>query len=131
MRNAAKLTPGSCLGLDPIPVRGQLRRGPRRRQRAHRADSSQRHTQTAQPGHQPGLLELGPVIEPVLRQRVDIHRAQQAELVIQPQRLPRNWPFCAPAPSRLATGSEGRADAWLVRLPSKVAREAKSIGGNQ
>ena len=33
--------------------------------------------------------------------------------------------ICAPAPNRLDTGSEGRADAWLVRLPSKVTGETK------
>ena len=29
------------------------------------------------------------------------------------------------------SGATDRARAWLVRLPSKVTREAKSIGGNQ
>jgi hypothetical protein len=33
--------------------------------------------------------------------------------------------ICAPAPNRLDTGSEGRPDALLVRLPDKVTGEAK------
>jgi hypothetical protein len=33
--------------------------------------------------------------------------------------------ICVPAPNRLDTGSEGRADAWLVRLPGKVTGETK------
>jgi hypothetical protein len=52
-------------------------------------------------------------------------RAGFAAMVLQ------SWPFCEPASDRLAAGSEGRADAWLVRLPSRVTRDAQPTGGNQ
>jgi hypothetical protein len=81
-----KLAAGGGLGLRLLPVPGDLHRGLRRRQRADRADAGQRHAQAPQPGHQPGLLELGRVVVPVLRHRVDLGRMQQAELVVQAQR---------------------------------------------
>ena len=82
-----ELAPGRGLGLDPVPVRGQLGRGPGSRHRAHRADTGQWHAQPAQPRYQPGLLELGRIVAPVLRHRIDLRRTQQAELVVQAQRL--------------------------------------------
>ena len=57
------------------------------RQLADRADLGQRHAQPAQPGHQPGLLELARLVEPVRRHRVDLGRVEQAELVVQAERL--------------------------------------------
>ena len=82
-----ELPPGAGLRLDPLPAGGQFRRRPGRRQRAHRAHRSQRHAQPAQPRHQPGLLKLSRSAEPVLRPLVHPDRAQQAQLLIQPQRL--------------------------------------------
>jgi len=40
-----------------------------------------------------------------------------------------DWRLCAPAPDRLATGSQDRSGTRPVRLPGKVTREAKSMGG--
>ena len=85
----SELAAGRRLGLDLSPVRGQFRRGLRGWQRAYGADRGQRHAQAAQPGHQPGLLELSRGIEAVLRHRVDPDRAQQPQLVVQAKRLAR------------------------------------------
>ena len=82
-----ELPPGRGFRLDLGPVRGQFDGGLGGRPPADRADLGQRHAHPAQPGHQPGLLELARVVEPVRRHRIDPGRVEQPELVVQAERL--------------------------------------------